>query len=89
MNKNKAAYARQLEERQRAGEIVRYRFEPIKFRLADLAFYMPDVEVQLPDEPVMKTDARDIEIQWREAVHLKRQRKLGYCRLPEQMCQIA
>ena len=49
MNKNEAAYARQLEERQRAGEIVRYRFEPMKFRLADLAYYTPDFEVQLPD----------------------------------------
>ena len=49
MNKNEAAYARQLEARQRVGEIVRYRFEPMKFRLADLAYYTPDFEVQLPD----------------------------------------
>ena len=49
MNKNEAAYARELERRQRDGEIVRYRFEPMKFRLADLAFYTPDFEVQLPD----------------------------------------
>lgn len=46
---NEAAYAGELEERLRTGEIERYRFEPMKFRLADLAFYTPDFEVQLPD----------------------------------------
>jgi hypothetical protein len=38
INKNEAAYARDLERRQRAREIVHYRFEPVKYRLADLAF---------------------------------------------------
>lgn len=34
MNKNEAAYARQLEESQRTGEIVRYRFEPMQLRFS-------------------------------------------------------
>jgi len=49
MNNNGAAYARQIGERQRAGEIMRCRFEPMRFRLPDLAYYTPDFDVQLPD----------------------------------------
>ena len=37
-----------LEERLRAGEIVRYRFEAVKFHLAELAYYTPHFGVQLP-----------------------------------------
>jgi hypothetical protein len=58
MNKNEAAYARELDHRQRDGKIARYRFEPMKFRLADLAFYTPDFAVQLPDGTIEFHDVK-------------------------------
>lgn len=45
MNKTEEKYAGYLEARKRAGEIVRWVFEPFKFRLADNTFYSPDFMV--------------------------------------------
>ena len=49
MNKTEAEYAVMLDDRQRAGGVVWWRFEAIKIRLADLTFYTPDFLVLLPD----------------------------------------
>ena len=45
MNKTETAYARHLELRKQAGEIVWYRFEGIKLRLADSCFITVDFAV--------------------------------------------
>lgn len=42
MNKTEAAFARWLQEQQLAGQITRWRFEPMKLRLAKNTFYTPD-----------------------------------------------
>lgn len=42
MNQTEAAYAAHLRLRERAGEIVWWKFEAVKLRLADLTFYSPD-----------------------------------------------
>jgi hypothetical protein len=49
MNKTEAAYAKDLELRRLAREIVLWRFEPFKLRLAGKTFYTPDFEVMLPN----------------------------------------
>lgn len=49
MNKSEANYAKHLELRKQAGEILWYKFEGMKFRLADNTFYTPDF-------PVMRAD---------------------------------
>lgn len=49
MNKTEAAYAKHLESRKAAGEILWYRFEGVKLRLADNTFYSPDFVVMLAD----------------------------------------
>lgn len=50
MNKTEQEYARFLEQRKLAGEIVEYQFEAIKLRLADRTFYTPDFFVQGADD---------------------------------------
>lgn len=47
MNSTEAEYAKSLEARHRAGEIVWHRFEGLKLRLADNTFYTPDFAVML------------------------------------------
>ncbi len=47
MNKTEAAYARTLEARKHAGEIVWWVFEPFNLRLADRTFYKVDFGVML------------------------------------------
>ena len=47
MNKTEQDYARILELRKSAGEILWFEFEPVKFRLADKTFYEPDFMVML------------------------------------------
>lgn len=47
MNQTEAAYARVLETRLRAGEILWYRFECIRLRLANKTSYTPDFLVLL------------------------------------------
>jgi hypothetical protein len=49
MNKTEAAYAQQLEDRKRVGDVAWWKFEGIKFRLADSTFYSPDFAVMLAD----------------------------------------
>jgi hypothetical protein len=45
MNKTEKKYADFLELRKKAGEIVRWVFEPFKLRFADNTFYSPDFMV--------------------------------------------
>ena len=45
MNKTEGKYADYLELRKKAGEIIRWVFEPFKLRLADNTFYSPDFMV--------------------------------------------
>ena len=45
MNKTEEAYARDLENKKFAGEILWYKFEGLKLRLADNTFYTPDFVV--------------------------------------------
>lgn len=45
MNKTEAAYAALLDERQRAGDVLWWKFEGVKLRLADSTFYTPDFSV--------------------------------------------
>jgi hypothetical protein len=49
MNRTEAAYAAELQLRERCGEIAWWKFEGIKLRLADNTFYTPDFFVMLPD----------------------------------------
>ena len=49
MNKSEANYAKHLELRKQAGEILWYCFEGLKFRLADNTFYTPDFAVLKSD----------------------------------------
>lgn len=49
MNATEREYAAMLDIRQRAGEIVLWRFEAIKIRMADNTFYTPDFLVLLAD----------------------------------------
>ena len=49
MNKSEANYAKHLELRKQAGEILWWKFEGMKFRLADNTFYTPDFAVLLAD----------------------------------------
>lgn len=49
MNKTEASYAAFLDLRQRAGEILWFKFEGIKFRLADKTFYTPDFAIMNAD----------------------------------------
>lgn len=49
MNKTEAEWARGLEARKAAGEILHWAFEPLKIRLAASTFYTPDFLVILAD----------------------------------------
>lgn len=49
MNRTELAYARMLECRKQAGEIVRYEFEGLSLKLADGAKYTPDFYVLFKD----------------------------------------
>jgi hypothetical protein len=49
MNKTEARYAKLLDDRLHAGEILWYKFEGVKLRLADNTFYSPDFFVMLAD----------------------------------------
>lgn len=52
MNQVEQAYARLLDQRLAAGEILAWDFEPQKFRLADGTFYAPDFRVVMLDETI-------------------------------------
>lgn len=47
MNKTEAEYAGMLEERQRRGDVLWWKYEAIALRLADRTFYHPDFVVLL------------------------------------------
>jgi hypothetical protein len=49
MNKSEANYAKHLELRKQAGEILWYAFEGMKYRLANNTFYTPDFAVLRAD----------------------------------------
>lgn len=49
MNRTESEWARGLEARKAAGEILHWAFEPIKIRLAPSTFYTPDFLVVLAD----------------------------------------
>jgi hypothetical protein len=49
MNGTEQEYARLLEVRHRAGELLWYRYEPVKLRLADRTYYTPDFLVVAND----------------------------------------
>lgn len=58
MNKTERSYANHLELRRRAGEILRWDFEPEKLRLADRTFITVDFRVILPDGTVEFHDTK-------------------------------
>ncbi len=68
MNKTEAAYAGELELRQRAGEIVWYRFEAIKLRLAGKTFYTPDFVVIMANGEVQFHEVKGF---WRDDARVK------------------
>jgi hypothetical protein len=76
MNKTEAAYQKHLEDRLRAGEIVRCRFEQVKFRLADLAYYTPDFEVQLPDATI---EFHEVKPGYRQKLKDGTRREVPFC----------
>ena len=47
LNGTEQRYAKRLEDRKRAGEVVAYWYEAIKFRLADGSWFCPDFFVVL------------------------------------------
>jgi hypothetical protein len=49
MNGGERAYARYLDKRRMAGEIVWWAYEPLKLRLAEGAWYTPDFVIQMAD----------------------------------------
>jgi hypothetical protein len=58
MNKTEARYAKYLEQRKEAGEIVWFKFEGIKFRLADNTFLTPDFAIMLFDGHIVAHDVK-------------------------------
>lgn len=68
MNKTERAYADDLELRRLAGEILRWRFEPLKFRIGHACFYTPDFEVVLPDGTVQYHEVKGF---WRDDARVK------------------
>ena len=68
MNRLEARYARHLEEEQRAGRVLWWKFEGIKVRLADKTFYTPDFAVLLADGTV---EFHEIKGQWRDDARVK------------------
>lgn len=67
-NKTEAAYEEVLKNRQRAGEILWYRFEGLKLRLADKTFYTPDFAVML-DNGFM--ECHEVKGFWRDDAKVK------------------
>ena len=67
MNKTERDYADHLEILKRAGEIVRYRFEPIKLRLADRTFYESDFLVTTPEH----MELHEVKGHWEDDARVK------------------
>jgi len=68
MNKTEAAYAKALELRRTAGEILWFKFEGIKFRLAANTFYTPDFAVMLADGAL---EAHEVKGFWEDDARAK------------------
>ncbi|WP_454826057.1 hypothetical protein [Paraburkholderia xenovorans] len=68
MNQTEQRYARHLEDRKRAGEIVWYGFEAWKFRLADSTFYTPDFAVMLADGRI---ECHEVKGHWQDDARVK------------------
>ncbi len=68
MNKSEAAYARILEMRKSAGEVLWYKFEGLKFRLADNTFYTPDFAVMLSSGAV---ELHEVKGYWQDDAKVK------------------
>jgi hypothetical protein len=68
MNKTEAAYARYLEARLVAGEILWYSYESMKFRLAGKTFYTPDFPVMLADGSMEMHEVKGF---WEEDARVK------------------
>lgn len=68
MNKTELAYARHLEMRKRAGEVLWYKFECLKLRLGDNLFYSPDFLVMLADQTL---EVHEVKGYWQEDAKVK------------------
>ena len=68
MNKTEERYATYLDERQRVGEVLWWKFEGVKLRLADLAFYTVDFFVMLADGTL---EAHEVKGKWEDDARLK------------------
>lgn len=68
MNKTETAYAKRLEERKQAGEVVWYAFEGMKFRLADNTFYTPDFAVMLAS---CELECHEVKGHWQDDARAK------------------
>ena len=67
MNKLELSYRQLLEQRKMAGEIVRYRYEPLKFKLAPNTFYTPDFMVTFED----RVEIHETKGFWEEDARIK------------------
>lgn len=69
MNKTEQAYARFLEQRKLAGEIVEYKFEDVKLRLAKRTFYTPDFLVHRDEDDVL--EIHEVKGHWEDDAKVK------------------
>jgi hypothetical protein len=68
MNKTEQAYEQLLKLRQRAGEVIWYKFEAINLRLADNTFYKPDFFVMLADGTL---EVHEVKGHWTDDARVK------------------
>jgi hypothetical protein len=68
MNKSEANYAKHLELRKQAGEILWWKFEGVKLRLADNTFYTPDFFVMLANGQL---EAHEYKGHWMDDARVK------------------
>ncbi len=68
MNKTEAAYARVLESRKLAGEVLWYEYEAITLKLAAGSRYTPDFAVMLADGLL---ELHEVKGRWTEAARVR------------------
>ena len=68
LNTTEAVYQQQLEARNKAGEILWYKFEGVKLRLADNTFYTPDFAVMLSNGQM---EMHEIKGHWQDDARVK------------------
>ena len=68
MNKTEAAYARHLESRMLAGEILWSKFEGIKLKLAPMTTYTPDFVVMAADGSL---ECHEVKGHWQDDARVK------------------